>query len=52
MVRLINEAERKKREAYRAPPEHPLGGDVETSDSDEDVNDDSDELNDNDERPL
>ena len=52
MARRINEAERKKRRAYRAPPERLLGGDVETSDSDEDVNDDSDELNDDDERFL
>ena len=52
MARRIGEAEQKKRRAYRPPPERPLGGDVETSDSDEDVNDDSDESNDDDERLL
>ena len=31
MARRIGEAERKKRRAYRAPLERPLGGDVESS---------------------
>ena len=35
MARRIGEAERKKRRTYRAPPERPLGGDVESSYSDE-----------------
>ena len=35
MARRIGEAERKKRRAYRAPPERPLGGDIETSESDD-----------------
>ena len=52
MTRRIGEAERKKKRAYRPPPERPLGGDIETSDSDEDANDDSDESNDDEERPL
>ena len=59
MARRIGDAQRKKRRAYRPPPERPLGGDVESSDSDEnEESDDSDESNDddddnaNDERPL
>ena len=52
MVRRINETEQKKRGVYRAPSECPLGGGIETSDSDEDANGYSDESNDDDERPL
>ena len=59
MARRIGDAQRKKRRGYRPPPERPLGGDVESSDSDEnEESDDSDESNDddddnaNDERPL
>ena len=43
IARRINEAERRKRSGYQAPPERPLGGDVSPSDSDRDDSDDDDD---------
>ena len=54
MAQRINEADRRKRRGYQAPPERPLGGDVSPSDSDrvDSDDDDDDDYDCDDRRPL